>query len=248
MQVFGIPDYWPFLVGSVLIVLLPGPNSMLVLATAARHGVATGYRAAAGTMLGDLVLMSLSVGGAASLLRSHPSAFSVVKYLGAGYLVWLGFGMVRAGVRMLRARSLPPVPADVEAPVAAEARDVAEARGVTEARDVTNEPPGPVKRSRRGPFLTALVVCLLNPKSILFFVAFFVQFLSPSDPHPLRSFAVLAVTMQAISFLYLTSLIFGGSYLAERFRRHRRVSGTGTASVGLAFMAFGAKLATVTLR
>lgn len=232
----GIPDYWPFVIGSILIVLLPGPNSMLVLTTAARDGLPNGYRAAAGTMIGDFVLMSLSVGGAASLLRSHPSAFSVVKYLGAGYLVWLGFGMVRAGVRMLRSRA-PESDVPLDEPDKPDDPDAARTIDVVPARS-----------RRRGPFLTALVVCLLNPKSILFFVAFFVQFINPADPHPLRSFLILAVTMEIISFLYLASLIVGGSYLAERFRRHRRVAGTGTASVGLAFMAFGAKLATVTLR
>ncbi len=81
---YGITDLATFILGTVFIVLLPGPNSLYVMTVASRHGIAAGYRGAAGIFAGDTVLMLLSTAGAASLLRSTPLAFMVVKYVGAG--------------------------------------------------------------------------------------------------------------------------------------------------------------------
>lgn len=61
-----------FTLGALLIVLLPGPNSMYVLSVAARKGVRRGYRAALGVFLGDTVLLTLTAAGAASLLSRSP--------------------------------------------------------------------------------------------------------------------------------------------------------------------------------
>ncbi|MFD0665492.1 leucine efflux protein LeuE [Thermocatellispora tengchongensis] len=99
---FGITDLWTYVVGAFLIILLPGPNSLFVLSTAAQRGVRQGYQAAAGVFLGDTVLMVLAAAGAASLLRSTPVLFAIVKYAGAGYLAWIGFQMIRGAWRAWR--------------------------------------------------------------------------------------------------------------------------------------------------
>jgi leucine efflux protein len=56
----GVTDLRTYLIGTIAIVLLPGPNSMYVLSTAATYGVRRGYRAATGVFLGDAVLMVAS--------------------------------------------------------------------------------------------------------------------------------------------------------------------------------------------
>jgi leucine efflux protein len=83
---FGVIDLPTYLAGLVLIVLLPGPNSLYVLSVAARQGVRAGYTAAAGVWCGDTVLMTLSAAGVASLLKANAVLFGIVKYAGAGYL------------------------------------------------------------------------------------------------------------------------------------------------------------------
>ena len=70
----GVTDLPTYLAGLVLIVLLPGPNSLYVLSVAARRGVRTGYKAAAGVWCGDTVLMVLSAAGVASLLQAQRPA------------------------------------------------------------------------------------------------------------------------------------------------------------------------------
>lgn len=100
----GVTDLPTYLAGLILIVLLPGPNSLYVLSVAARRGVRAGYTAAVGVWCGDAVLMTLSAAGAASLLQANAFLFGIVKFLGAGYLTWLAVGMLRAAWRMWRTR------------------------------------------------------------------------------------------------------------------------------------------------
>ncbi|QQC91009.1 leucine efflux protein LeuE [Streptomyces alfalfae] len=111
----GVTDLPTYLAGLVLIILLPGPNSLYVLSVAARRGVRTGYTAAAGVWCGDTVLMTLSAAGVASLLQANALLFGIVKYAGAGYLTWLAFGMLRAAVAMWRTRHERAAGADADA-------------------------------------------------------------------------------------------------------------------------------------
>lgn len=210
----GITDLPTYLVGLIFIILLPGPNSLYVLSVAARRGVRDGYGAACGVFVGDAVLMTLSAAGVASLLRTNEFAFSLVKYLGAGYLGWLAVSMLRAGWRLWR---------DRRSPIAHAQEAVVVVRG-------------------ERPFRRALVVSLLNPKAIAFFVAFFVQFVDPAYPHPAVSFLVLGSFATLASALYLSVLIFGGSRLAATFRERRGLSAGATSAVGAVFLGFAVKL------
>ncbi|MFF5155135.1 leucine efflux protein LeuE [Streptomyces sp. NPDC000348] len=210
---FGVTDLPTYLAGLILIVLLPGPNSLYVLSVAARRGVRAGYTAAAGVWCGDTVLMTLSAAGVASLLQANAVLFGIVKYAGAGYLTWLAVGMLRAAWGMWRTR-----------------RD----------EDVTEVPAAATPGER--PFRRALVVSLLNPKAILFFIAFFVQFVDPAYAYPALSFVVLGAFAQIASVLYLSALIFGGTRLAAAFRRRRRLSAGATSAAGALFLGFAAKL------
>ncbi|GAA4216292.1 leucine efflux protein LeuE [Microbispora amethystogenes] len=239
---FGITNIWTYVVGSFLIVLLPGPNSLFVLSTAAQRGVRRGYRAAAGVFVGDSLLMFLSAAGVASLLKSTPVLFTIVKYSGAVYLGWIGFGMLRGAWRSLRASRARTAPPETGAAAETVREDPAAA-----AR--TTGPAGEhaAADERRDPFRKALTISLLNPKAILFFVAFFVQFVDPSYGAPALSFLILALIVQVFSVTYLTALIFGGTFLAAHFRRRRRLAAGLTSGVGALFLGFGAKLATATL-
>ena len=87
----------------------------------------------------------------------------------------------------------------------------------------------------------------MNPKAILFFVSFFIQFVDPAYAYPAVSFTMLGTIVQLCSFLYLTGLIFTGSWLAATFRRRRRLAAAGTSAVGALFLGFSLRLATASL-
>ncbi|KAF4408134.1 leucine efflux protein LeuE [Streptomyces lycii] len=219
----GVTDLPTYLVGLALIILLPGPNSLYVISVAARRGVRTGYAAACGVFCGDAVLMTLSAAGVASLLQANEMLYAVVKYAGAGYLTWLAIGMLRAAVGMWRARH-ERTPA-----------------GGERAAGVASAGSGDTGGTER-PYRRALVISLLNPKAILFFVSFFVQFVDPGYAHPGLSFLLLGLLATLFSFVYLTALIFGGSRLAEQFRSRKRLSAGATSAAGALFLGFAAKL------
>ncbi|MEU9304398.1 leucine efflux protein LeuE [Streptomyces sp. NPDC048269] len=212
----GVTDLPTYLAGLVLIILLPGPNSLYVLSVAARRGVRTGYKAAAGVFTGDAVLMLLTAVGAGALLKASPLVFTVVKFLGAGYLAWLAVGMMRGAWALWRSRATR---AEAEAAAPAD--------------------PGEAER----PYRRALLISLFNPKAILFLMSFFVQFVDPSYAYPALSFLVLGGLLQTGSFLYLTLLIFGGTRLSAAFRRRKRLSAGATSAAGVLFLGFAAKLA-----
>jgi leucine efflux protein len=218
--VLGITDIWTYLLGTVAIVLLPGPNSLFVLSTAAKRGVRAGYRAAGGVFLGDGVLMVLSAAGVASLLEAYPPLFLVVKYAGAAYLAYVGLTMLRGAWRRWRDRNDPAAPRLIDAAKPAAVRD---------------------------PFRRSLVISLLNPKAILFFISFFIQFVDPSYAWPALSFLLLGLIAQVTSALYLTLLIFAGTFLAAQFRRRRRLAAGATTGVAALFLGFSVKLATASV-
>ena len=78
-------------------------------------------------------------------------------------------------------------------------------------------------------------------------VSFFIQFLDPTYPHPALSFLLLASILQLFSAIYLSTLIFGGTYLAAQFRARRRLAQGLTAGIGAVFIGFGIRLATASL-
>lgn len=218
----GVVDLPTYVLGTFLIILLPGPNSLYVLSTAARFGVGSAYRAACGVFLGDTVLMLLASAGVASLLRANPAVFAVLKFAGAGYLAWIGIAMLRGAWANWRRAGR----ADVAAPTAETV---------------------PLATKAQGPLRRALLISLMNPKAILFFIAFFIQFVDRSYAHPALSFAVLGAILQTFSFLYLSALIFGGARLAAAFRRRQRLSAGLSGAAGGLFLGFSAKLATASI-
>jgi leucine efflux protein len=221
---YGVTDLWTYVIGAFGIILLPGPNSLYVLSVATARGVRAGYRGAFGVFVGDTVLLVCTALGAASLLRTHPALFMVVKYAGAAYLFWVGLNLLRGALSGLRRRD-----DGVSGKVNAAAPAAAEAAHLQQ------------------PFRRALVISLLNPKAILFLLSFFVQFIDPAYAQPEVPFLILSAILMSFSAAYLTALIFAGARLAQTFRQRRRLSGGLSGLVGGLFVWFGVKLASANL-
>lgn len=217
MSFYGVTDIWTYVIGAFGIILLPGPNSLYVLSVAVGRGVRAGYQGALGVFAGDTILLLLTALGAASLLRTHPELFAVVKYAGAAYLAWVGLNLVWG----------------------------AWAGGRRPQAVQTETPAAPVNLQH--PFKRALVISLLNPKAILFLLSFFVQFIDPSYATPAVPFLILSFIIMAFSALYLSVIIVLGARLAQAFRARRRLSASLSAAVGGLFVWFGVKLATASL-
>lgn len=221
MSFYGVTDIWTYVVGAFGIILLPGPNSLYVLSVATARGVKAGYQGAFGVFLGDTILLLLTAMGAASLLRSNPGLFMLVKYLGAAYLSWVGLNLLwvawrkyinKDGNQAVHADDKPQAPANLQ-----------------------------------HPFKRALVISLLNPKAILFLLSFFVQFIDPDYETPAVPFLILSTIIMVFSAVYLSALIFLGARLAQAFRTRKRLTASLSSAVGGLFLWFGTKLATASL-
>lgn len=214
---FGITDLTTYIIGTILIVILPGPNSLFVMSIASKYGIKAGYQGALGVYTGDLILILLTALGAASLLHAFPWLFILLKIIGALYLSYLGIKLFIAAKHTWQAIQTP------------------ERLNQTQSLEQIK------------PFRTALTISILNPKAILFYLSFFVQFVDPLYPYPAITFTALAVVLQIISMSYLTILIFSGAKLASFFTNRYKLTALCVASVGLLFCGFGLKLATSTL-
>ncbi len=200
---FGISDYGAFAAAIVLFLAIPGPGNLALITSTGKGGVRAGLAATFGVIAGDQVLLWAAVAGVATLLATYPAAFAAVQWLGAFYLAWLGW-------QMLRAR-----PGDAP---------------------VLNIRP-------RQYFQQALMITLLNPKAIVFYMAFFPLFVDPQHHLGLLSFAVMALTIAALTFLYGLGMTLLTHHLAERMRANPRIGNALGKLAGVFLIGFGLKLA-----
>jgi threonine/homoserine/homoserine lactone efflux protein len=133
--------------------LSPGPSVLLVTTISAARGFKAGIFAVLGMNAGAFVHVILAASGVAALLATSPLVFSIIQYLGAGYLIYLGIDLLRSKP----ARPEPTTDSTIHSSACA---------GYTSAW----------KYFRRG-----LLVDSLNPKIALFFLAFIPQFLSATE-------------------------------------------------------------------
>jgi len=213
---FGITDLGVFLAGTIAIVLLPGPNSLYVLAVSSRGGARLGYAGALGIFLGDAGLMILTAAGASSILHAHPILFHLVRWSGAAYLAFLGIKLLLDARRTLRGNGGQSLLTSL--------KPVAESSFFSVVRKAT-------------------VISLLNPKAIFFYLSFFVQFVDPNYAYPGLSFLALGCIVETASMLYLAALVGASVRLAQSLSGNRRISVFLNTAVGLLFIGFGARLA-----
>ncbi len=200
---FGIQDYWAFVLAVIVFLASPGPGNFAVITSTGKGRLRGGLAATLGIICGDQVLLWLAVAGVAALLKANPAVFAAVQYAGAAYLAWLG-------LQMLRARP----------------------------------GSGPVIQIRpRQYFRQSLLITLLNPKAIVFYMAFFPLFVDPARHQGLLTFGVMAATIAALTLMYCLTLTLVTHFTAERLRAHPRASTWLNRIAGSILLAFGLKLA-----
>jgi len=200
--------WFAFALASAALLAVPGPTVMLVLSYAMAGGRRTGLATVPGVTLGDFTAMTVSLMGAGAVLAASATLFTILKLVGAAYLVWLGIQLWRSG--------LP-----------------GEALGTA----------GPVK-GQWSMFWSAYVVTALNPKSIVFFMAFVPQFIDPSRP-ALIQFVVLEAIFLTLAAVNTALWALLAGQMRARFsspRLQRIIARTG------AGVLIGAGILTATVR
>ena len=95
-----LSTYLLYLAAVALLVLSPGPTMLMCVTNAINHGPRAALLSAVGSVTAALAVMLLSVLGLGALLAASEAAFTVLKTIGALYLVWLG-------IKTFRSTSLP---------------------------------------------------------------------------------------------------------------------------------------------
>ncbi len=96
----GLDVWLAFTAASIVLLVIPGPTILLVVSYALGQGWRTAMPMAAGVALGDFTAMTLSMLGIGALLAASATIFTIVKWLGAAYLIWLGIKLFRSGATM----------------------------------------------------------------------------------------------------------------------------------------------------
>ena len=173
--------YVSFVVTVIALMLIPGPNVALIVATSLERGPRAGFATVAGTsaaMVPQLALTGLGIG---AVLAEAGEAFRVLRWLGVAYLLWLAYRAFRA----------------------------------------CDEPLGETRQNRplRTLFMRGFLVSLSNPKTLIFFGAFFPQFIDVRQPIPTQ------VMLLSVTFLMLAALVDSGwALMAARAGRALRLS------------------------
>lgn len=183
-----------FLAACVVVVLTPGVDAFLLLRTSMRSGTRSGLLALAGIHAASALHLVLVISGLGALVAGSPAALTTLRWLGAGYLVYLAVTIL---VGMWRARHELPT--------------------ITEPAKVSHS-----TLSARGgnPFTQELFSSLTNPKTLLFSLAFLPQFIGSSGT-PVLQLTMLGVIFLAVAAIWEIAIVLAASRIAERLRRPR---------------------------
>jgi threonine/homoserine/homoserine lactone efflux protein len=207
-----------FALASTLLILAPGPDSLLVLRNTLRHGRRAGWVTAVGTLSGLLTWAVAAAFGLSALLRVSHLGYDAVRFAGAAYLVWLGLSSLWTS-----RRAHPGTGADADAAPPAAAG------------------PAPGRAGGGRVYLNGLLSNLFNPKIGVFFIAFLPGFLPAGAATPLFPLA-LGLWFIAETGAWLATLAWMAARGAGWLRRPA-VQRSLERVTGVALIGFGLRLA-----
>ena len=196
-----------FFVAITLLTMTPGVDTMIVLRNTLRGGVKDGLISSLGICSGLFVHAFLSAVGISAILLYSTTAFTVLKIIGAAYLIWLGFVNIKEFAKNKKQKEF-----------------------------LTTKQPFYFWKSLREGFMSNV----LNPKTIVFYMAFLPQFISPEH-------SALMQSMVLASFHFIIATIWQGIiiytiYSANVFITKPSVKRTMDLLSGTIMIALGIKL------
>ncbi|WP_228130345.1 LysE family transporter [Moraxella caprae] len=129
------------------------------LSMSANQGRRAGMGAMSGILVGDTLLILATIFGAGALLKLYPSVFNGIKLIGGCYLAYLGVRLIIGAYHTFKNRHA-----------------------------IANKSFNPPAVEKQNYFYRSLSLSLTNPKAILFFLSFFVQFVRPDYDKPFLTF------------------------------------------------------------
>ena len=203
-----------FVVAGLLLNLTPGPDVLYIVTHALKSGARAGIVAAFGITAGCFVHIIAAAVGVSALLAASVTAFTVLKWIGAAYLVWVGMRMLGSGA--------PPA-MDLGAD--------------------SEQPRAPAEAELKAIFLRGFATNALNPKVALFFLAFLPQFIGPAVEHKSLAFLMLGLLFNFNGLWVNIGWAAAAAWLSARVGAVRQGMHWLERAAGAMFLGFGLKLA-----
>ncbi|MEX3691599.1 MULTISPECIES: LysE family translocator [Paraburkholderia] len=213
----GITHFGFFLVAVFLLNVTPGPDTAYIVGRSVAQGRGAGLVSALGISAGCCVHTLACAFGLTALLAASATAFTVIKIVGAIYLVYLGVRLVLTKHEVRPAEGAPQATAPAAAP-----------------------------RPLRQLFVSGFCTNVLNPKVVLFFVSFFPQFVTTGTEHKALAFLTLGAVFMLMSTVWNSFVAWVAGSVTQRFSGKPGVKKWLDRTVGSAFVGLGLKLATAT--
>ena len=220
MTALGIVNLPLFMLAVFLLNVTPGPDTAYIVGRSVSQGRAAGLLSALGVSAGCCVHVLAVAFGLTALLAASTVAFTVIKVVGAAYLIYLGGRMLLA----------PPD------------RDDAVDEAETALQSAAASRPRPVKSL----FMKGCLTNVLNPKVVLFFLSFFPQFVDPHAGHKAAAFLALGAVFIAMSTVWNSMVAWVAASVTRRVAGKPGIKRWLDRLVGTAFIGLGARLAFTT--
>jgi RhtB (resistance to homoserine/threonine) family protein len=212
----GIQNIWLFILAGWALNLTPGPDVFYMVTHSLKSGWRAGAMAAAGITAGCFVHIAAATVGLSALITASATAFTVLKWVGAAYLVYVGWQMVASKVNP-------------------------DAINLVAARAIDSWADG--RKHYINVFKQGFLTNVLNPKVALFFLAFLPQFISPTSAHPTLAFLFLGVLFNMNSIPVSVGYVALASWVNQRVGVVQRGLHWLERAAGALFIGFGIKLA-----
>jgi len=213
---FGIENYLGFILAAILLNLTPGTDSMYIITRSISQGQTAGFYSVLGITSGILIHTLLAALGLSVLLTNSPTAFMIVKYVGASYLCYLG-------LKMLLSKNSNSITNHLS-----KDQDVASQKAVDGWQI----------------YKQGVLTNTFNPKVALFFLAFFPQFIDASYAYGMLSFLMLGLTFATTGFIWCLCLALLASKFSKKLRENPKIESMMNKISGVVFMGLGIKLLT----
>lgn len=207
---YSIMHWVTFVGATILLNLSPGPDMAFMLGQTIKGGRSWGFAAMLGMWLATACHAVLAAFGLSAILMASAGIFTVMKWAGAIYLVWLGY-------QALRSRGEAILPDDNTDKVLAS--------------------------SKKRVFRQGFIVCLLNPKVALFFMAFLPQFVVPGAGSIESQLLLHGILVVVISGIVEPPIIIIADHMSHRVRNSLSIGRWMDRCLGILLIGLGIRLA-----
>lgn len=202
----------------LLVIISPGPDFAIVTRTSLLQGRLAGWASALGISTANLCHVAVNLLGIGVVIAQSAIAFTVMKTLGAAYLLYIGIKGLRAQPSVMSLDS--------------------------QANEA--EPLRPARKLMRKGFQSGFLTSVLNPKACLFFLSFFSVILSSSTPLFRQAFYGVWISLMALAWFSAVAFFFTNPLVSAKLKKGKhwieRVTGGALAFLGLKLLSSEAAL------